>query len=99
MKIKHGGAPSRMHCLNESRKRLARCVLASFVLGSFAVCAAPDKPENANAPAQLAASNELLVYSSRPLESWHITVADFESQQIMTGAVAVVPKPEHPRVP
>ncbi len=44
-------------------------------------------------------SDELVIYSTHPLPSWHITVADFEAQQVLTGTSAIVPKPEKPRVP
>jgi hypothetical protein len=50
-------------------------------------------------PSKLTPSNDLVIFSTHPLPSWHITVADFEAQQILTGTSAVVPKPEKPRVP
>ena len=49
-------------------------------------------------PAQAAGPDELLIYSSRPLESWHVTIADFEAQQVLTGTSAQVPKPAQPKV-
>jgi len=41
----------------------------------------------------------MTVYSARPRDGWHVTVADFESQQILTGTSVVVPKPTNPKVP
>ena len=37
------------------------------------------------------AHRELDLYSGRPLASWHVTVADFESQKRLDGAAAEVP--------
>jgi lysophospholipase L1-like esterase len=51
------------------------------------------------AAASGAQATELLVYGGHSVEGGRVTVADFESQQIMSGASAVVPKPDQPRVP
>ena len=45
-------------------------------------------------PSQAATSpRELPLYAGKPLLSWHITVADFEAQQALTGSSAAVPWP------
>jgi lysophospholipase L1-like esterase len=46
-----------------------------------------------------AAQNGLAVYSGKPLDGFHVTVADFEAQATLAGDSAVVPKPAQPRVP
>jgi beta-glucosidase len=65
----------------------------------LASCVAPGKPVPTTTQSGSADDSELVVYSSRPRDSWHVTVADFESQQTLTGASAVVLKPANPRVP
>lgn len=50
--------------------------LAALSSSAFAAAATPD---------------ELKVYAGKPLDGWHVTVADFESQKVLDGASAVVP--------
>lgn len=44
-------------------------------------------------------STGLSIYDKAPLESWHVAIADHESQQKMTSTSAVVPKPNGPGSP
>jgi lysophospholipase L1-like esterase len=52
------------------------------------------------AHAAAAMAKDLAVYAGKPLDGYHVTVADFESQAVLDGASAhaVVPKPAQPRV-
>ena len=65
----------------------------TFCLAAVFMIAGCNSSANKN-PVQSAAANtdDLIIYSGGPLESWHITIADFESQQIMTGKTASVPR-------
>jgi beta-glucosidase len=44
-----------------------------------------------------AAPQELNVYASRPLASWHVTVADFETNKVLDGAAVEISR--QPKVP
>ena len=69
------------------------------ILVSALLCALASAPSHAGTtPAESGVGN-LSLYASRPLESWHVTVADFEAQQVMDGASVTVPKPANPKVP
>lgn len=72
-------------------KQAMRLVLISSMLLALSACTALQK--------QAVDSNDLLIYSARPLDSWHITVADSEAEQRLSGSSAVVPKPERPKAP
>jgi len=80
-------------------KHSKNCVPILLLSCFLASCVAPGKPVSATAQSGPADDSELVVYSNRPRDSWRVTVADFESQQTLTGASAVVPKPANPRVP
>jgi lysophospholipase L1-like esterase len=72
--------------MNPKRLALALCLLATL-----AACAVAGKPA--------VDPNELALWAGRPLASWHVTVADFESQAPLTGPAVTVPRPASPRVP
>lgn len=44
--------------------------------------------------AQSSDSQELSVFSARPLDGYHVTVADFAASAVLSGAAAQVPKPD-----
>ena len=72
--------------MNPKRLALSLCLLATL-----AACAVADKPA--------VDPNALALWNGQPLPSWHLTVADFESQAALTGASVTVPKPAQPKVP
>ncbi|HSW08168.1 GDSL-type esterase/lipase family protein [Aquabacterium sp.] len=76
-------------------RRLQRLTL----LASIALMGACAGPAVDGAARQPQATRELPVYVGRPAATWRITVADFESQQELSGLAAIVPKPATPRVP
>lgn len=79
--------------------RSTSCTLKFMMLLALSGCAISGIAATSTIPVQAADQSELSIYSTHPLESWHVAVADFESQQILSGTSAVVPKPENPRVP
>ena len=80
-------------------ERLKTCGPMLFAFFLLAACAAPAKPALPTAQNQVVEDSGVTVYSARPREGWHATVADFESQETLTGTAVVVPKPANPRVP
>ncbi|MEO7578615.1 MAG: GDSL-type esterase/lipase family protein [Massilia sp.] len=70
-----------------------RAALLLSLLASIA-SAAP----KATAPVVAAAPGELAIYTARPLASFHVSVADFESQAVLSGDSATVPKPDNAQV-
>ena len=54
----------------------------------------------AASPAQGAAGNEMVLYAGKPLPSWHVTVAGFESpEQVLRGDALTLPKPADSNTP
>ena len=47
----------------------------------------------------VAAAAQLDVYAGHAPAGWHVTLADFETQTVLDGASATVPKPDQPKVP
>lgn len=60
-----------------------RATLISLALSTLGACTTTGLP----------------IYEKRPLDTWHVTIADYQSQQKLTGTSAVVPKPNGPGSP
>lgn len=67
-------------------KQTTPWMFASLTLIALSAWAAPEP-------------DELVIYSSRPFEAAHVTVADSEAQQVLNGPSALVPKAPQPKVP
>lgn len=76
-----------------------RRALALSLVSALTACAVPNQATAPVSGTRVADNNALIVYAGQPRASWHITVADFEGQQTLSGATVTVPKSANPKVP
>ncbi|MFZ6760456.1 GDSL-type esterase/lipase family protein [Undibacterium sp. Ji50W] len=88
-----------MKIINRSPSSIVTFSVRLLICSAFFMGAVPSLAASPTLPTPADDRNETIVYSTRPLESWHVTVADFESQTILNGTSTVVPRPDNPKVP